>query len=54
MSLAQVSCLVGALYLFYVSWKILKFFLAVIKTTIGGNVDFKRFGEWAGILIYLI
>ena len=47
--LAKLSCLVGALYLFYLSWKILKFLVELIKTTFGKSVDFKRFGDWAGM-----
>ena len=49
MSLANVACFVGTLYLFYFLLKCVKFVLEVLKTTfLGGNIDFRRFGEWAG------
>ena len=52
--LAKLSCFVGTLYLCYLSWKILKFLVELIKTTFGRSVDFKRFGDWAGIWLILI
>jgi hypothetical protein len=49
MSFSQVTCLAGTLYLFYLSLKLLKLILEVVKTTLfGDSIDFKRFGEWAG------
>ncbi|CAB3987877.1 very-long-chain 3-oxoacyl- reductase [Paramuricea clavata] len=48
MSFAQVTCLVGTLYVFYLSLKLLKLVLEVVRTTLlGGTIDFKRLGEWA-------
>ena len=45
----NVACFVGTLYLFYFLLKCVKFVLEVLKTTfLGGNIDFRRFGEWAG------
>jgi hypothetical protein len=45
----NVACFVGTLYLFYLLLKCVKFVLEVLKTTfLGGNIDFRRFGEWAG------
>jgi hypothetical protein len=50
MSFAQVTCLVGTLYVFYLSLKLLKLVLEVVRTTLlGGTIDLKRLGEWAGI-----
>ena len=48
MSLAELSCLAGTLYLFYLSVKILKFVLGIVHTTFADSVDFTSFGEWAG------
>ncbi|XP_028399632.1 very-long-chain 3-oxoacyl-CoA reductase-like [Dendronephthya gigantea] len=48
MSFADVTCLIGTLYACYLSFKLLKLVLNVIKTTLlGGSLDFRRYGEWA-------
>ena len=49
MSFSSITCLVGTLYLFYLSLKILKFVLDVFKTQLlGGSIDLTKFGSWAG------
>lgn len=49
MSFAGFSCLVGTLYLFYLSLKILRYVLNFLKAvTVGGSIDLKQFGAWAG------
>ncbi|XP_028399634.1 very-long-chain 3-oxoacyl-CoA reductase-B-like [Dendronephthya gigantea] len=48
MSFADVTCLIGTLCVWYLSFKLLKLVLDVIRTTLlGGNLDFRRYGEWA-------
>ena len=47
--LYYLTCLIGSVYVYYLLFKCLKFIWEVLKTTfVGGNIDFTRFGEWAG------
>ena len=49
MSFSSITHLVGTLYLFYLSLKILKFVIDALKTLLlGGSIDFTKFGSWAG------
>lgn len=51
MFLGGVISLLGTFCLLYLVLKFLKLVLQVLKTNIlGGSIDFKRFGEWAGNL----
>ena len=49
MSFTGVTCLVGTLYLFYLLLKSARVIMNFLKATfLGGTLDFKSFGEWAG------
>ena len=46
------ACVVGGFYLSYLLLKSLKFIFEAFQTIFSeGNVNFKSFGEWAGIII---
>ena len=49
MLLSSVVNLVGTLYLFYLLLKLTRMVVRFLKSTLlGGGVDFKKFGQWAG------
>jgi hypothetical protein len=53
----EIVITVGTLYVCYWLFKCLKFVWQVLKTTfLGRNIDFTRFGEWAGTCfdVYLL